>query len=125
MIIGVGTDLVDIERIADCYARFGTRFVSRILSPREQSLFENYRREPEIFLAGRFAAKEALAKALGQGFRNGLSMHDFVILTTPLGQPYVEYEGMALRFIQEKNVTASALSISHEKRYATAVVVLS
>ncbi|MFI4955899.1 MAG: holo-ACP synthase [Gammaproteobacteria bacterium] len=124
MILGLGTDLVDIRRIAQCYERFGTRFVSRILSPGEQSAFANRMHDPEIYLASRFAAKEAVAKALGQGFRGGLSMRDLIILTNELGQPYVEYEGIALNLIQQKKVTSTHLSISHERHYAMAVVVL-
>ena len=124
MIIGLGTDLVDIRRIDDCYARFGTRFVSRILSPREQSIFAERMHAPEIYLASRFAAKEAVAKALGQGFRGGLSMRDIIILTNDLGQPYVEYEGYAHTLITQKKITSTHLSISHERHYATAVVVI-
>lgn len=126
MVIGLGTDLVDIRRIADVYARFGTRFVRRILSPREQSIFEAHRQhDPALYLAGRFAAKEALAKALGQGFRGGLSMRDFVVLTNEVGQPFVEYEGVALTWIQEKGVRSTLISITHEKMYAMAVCLLS
>jgi holo-[acyl-carrier protein] synthase len=123
MIIGLGTDLVDIRRIADVYARFGTRFVARILSPSEQSAFA-LRRDPEVFLASRFAAKEAIAKALGQGFRGGLSMRDIVIQANDLGQPYVIYEGFALTLVQQKRIKNTSLSISHEKHYATAVAIM-
>lgn len=123
MIIGLGTDLVDIRRIADCLDRFGTRFISRILSPTEQSLFTE-RHDPAVFLAGRFAAKEAIAKALGQGFRGGLSMRDLVIHTSDLGQPQVRYEGFAQTLISQKQVKATWISISHERHYATAVVIL-
>ncbi len=123
MIIGLGTDLVDIRRIADCFERFGARFVSRILAPSEQSAFAA-RHDPHVFLASRFAAKEAVAKALGQGFRGGLSMRDLVIQTNDLGQPYIHFEGFAKTLANQKQIKATVLSISHEKHYAIATAIL-
>jgi holo-[acyl-carrier protein] synthase len=123
MIIGIGTDLVDIRRIAFVYQRFGTRFVSRILSPAEQSIFA-MRHDPEVFLASRFAAKEAIAKAFGQGFRGGLSMRDLVIQTNELGQPVVVFEGYAKTLAAQKKVHGAMISISHEKNYAIAMAIL-
>jgi holo-[acyl-carrier protein] synthase len=124
MIIGLGTDLVDIRRIEACYKRFGTRFVSRILSPHEQAAFNGRSHDAEIFLASRFAAKEAVAKALGQGFRGGLSMRDLIVETNDLGQPLIRYEGFAQTLVTQKSVKNTALSISHERHYAIAVVVI-
>ena len=75
MIFGIGTDLVSIERIADSYRRFGRHFVERILMPREVAVFDRLPdREPRRirFLAQRFAAKEAIVKALGTGFAHGM-----------------------------------------------------
>ena len=72
MIFGVGTDLVQVGRIEATYARFGEHFVERLLMPEERALFDPGRR-PARFLAMRFAAKEAIAKALGTWFRHGVS----------------------------------------------------
>jgi len=71
MIFGIGTDLVQVERIEATYRRFGEHFVDRLLMPEERALFDPGRR-PVRFLAMRFAAKEAISKALGTGFRHGV-----------------------------------------------------
>lgn len=123
-IVGIGTDLVHIPRIEQIYARFGARFADRILHPDERTEF-NQSKQPVSFLAKRFAAKEALAKALGTGIAHGVQFHDFIIRKDARGQPQVTLEGGAKRHAAQHPVTAVHLSISDEREYALAFVVLS
>ncbi len=86
MIFGIGTDLVQVERIAATWERFGDHFVERLLMPEERAIFDPNKR-PARFLAMRFAAKEAIAKALGTGFRNGVWIRDFGFMANAWGSP--------------------------------------
>ena len=94
MIIGIGTDLCDIRRIERTLDRFGDRFVDRLFSAGEQK--KAYRRQnPAARFAQSFAAKEACAKALGTGFRQGVFWKDMVVANLPTGQPYMLITGGA------------------------------
>lgn len=96
MIIGVGTDLCDIRRIEDTLIRFGDRFTHRLYSDHERARVE--RRDRRQWAAGyaqRFAAKEACAKALGTGFRQGVFWRDMVVSNLPSGKPVLTLTGGA------------------------------
>lgn len=88
MIFGVGTDIVEFARIQATYDRFGEHFVQRILMPEEIELFRRSK-QPERFLAMRFAGKEATVKAMGTGFRNGMWVRDVGILNNDWGRPII------------------------------------
>ena len=124
MIIGIGTDIVEIERIRGVLSRKGESFVKRILTPAEQMQFES-KKDQSRFLAKRFAAKEAAAKALGTGFRQGVSWQDFEVLNDELGRPQLFSSGKAEQLLQEKNAKVSHISISDERHYTIAFVVYS
>jgi holo-[acyl-carrier protein] synthase len=124
MIIGIGTDIVEIDRIVGVLSRQGESFVRRILTPTEREQFLS-KKDQARFLAKRFAAKEAASKALGTGFRQGVSWQDFEISSDELGRPHLSLSGQAQLILQEKGVSISHLSISDEKHYAIAFVVLS
>lgn len=117
----LGVDLVSVSRIQGVLDRHGRRFVDRILTPREQAgLAEDTRR-----LAGRFAAKEAVAKALGTGIGPlGVGFHDIEIEKDALGAPRVILSGAALARFEALGGKDLALSISHEKEMALAFCVL-
>lgn len=123
MIFGIGTDIVNVSRIERALERHGERFAIRILADVE---LEEYRQssKPAHFLAKRFAAKEAAAKAFGTGFRDGLSMSDFIIGHDKMGKPLLHYGEKAKSFCQEQGVGQSFLSISDEKEHAVAFVTL-
>ena len=123
MIFGIGTDIVSVSRIEEALARHGERFAERILAATE---LEEYRHsaKPPHFLAKRFAAKEAAAKALGTGFRDGMTMRDFVVTHDELGKPLLGFTGRADSYCREQGVGESFLSISDEKRHALAFVTL-
>jgi holo-[acyl-carrier protein] synthase len=98
VIFGIGTDVVQLERVEAIYARYGEHFVQRLLMPEEDAAFRRYRR-PVRFLAMRFAAKEAIVKALGTGFAHGVWIRDVGIAANAWGRPEVIWSerGRAVR----------------------------
>lgn len=123
MVIAVGTDIVEIRRIADSMQSLGQRFVQRVLCPPEIEAFE-LRSRNAAFLAKRFAAKEATAKALGTGIGRGVSFQDIEIYNTPNGAPCIRLSGGAANRMREIGATRIQLSLSDEREYAVAFVVL-
>ena len=121
MIRGLGIDLVELERIEDALARFGDRFLERILTPAERAAL------PPIRLArtaGLFAAKEAAAKALGTGFAQGVTFHTLEILSDAAGRPALTLTGPAHARAAALGATSWHLSITHSRAAAAAVVIL-
>ena len=123
MIIGIGTDLVDIARIAKVYDRFGMAFVRKIIAESEMNEYVAHG-DPVRFLAKRFAVKEAAAKALGSGMRAGIWFRDFVVSHTPEGQPLLTFEGAAKRLAMRCLVKRLHLSVSDERGSVVAFVIL-
>jgi holo-[acyl-carrier protein] synthase len=122
MIVGLGTDIVEIARIEHLWKRQGLKFAQRLLTAPELQELEQSA-QPVHFLAKRWAAKEALAKALGTGIAQGVSFQDMTVVHNAQGQPTWEVTGETLRFMEEKNAGAY-LSISDEQHYALATVIL-
>jgi len=123
VIFGIGTDIVSIHRIAAALERHGVRFAERILAQSEQPAFAAAAR-PEHFLAKRFAAKEAAAKAFGTGFSDGLAMADIAVTHDHRGRPLLQFSGRAESLCQELGIGEHFLSISDEKEHAIAFVTL-
>lgn len=122
-IVGLGTDIAEIERVEKALARSGEPFAQRILTPAEQEIFATLKQQGR-FLAKRFAAKEAASKALGTGIALGVSFHDFEISNDELGKPVLTLSGKALEIAQRMQVAHIHLSISDERHYAVATVIL-
>ncbi len=123
MIFGIGADLVEIARVAQVLRRHPARFMARILTPAEREQF-HAATHPERFLAKRFAAKEAAAKALGTGIANGVGWQDLSVASGPDGRPVLHLPaGIRERFARGGALQAH-LSISDERDYALAFVVL-
>ena len=126
MIYGVGTDVVEVSRIAKALERFGDGFAKKILSPEEFLVFQKNNLK-ENFLAKRFAAKEAFAKALGTGFRNDLNFKDIEIMNDKFGKPYYSKTKKINKIVKKEFKVKSFncfLSISDEKEYSTAFTVI-
>lgn len=123
MIFGIGTDIVRIQRLEDNLERFGERFARRILNKNEFEGFQGAIRKAH-FLAKRFAAKEAAAKALGTGFRNGLSLSDISVSHDDLGKPILNFSSRAQEQLKARGIVNWHLSISDEQDYALAFVTL-
>jgi holo-[acyl-carrier protein] synthase len=122
-IVGMGTDIVEIERIKTALSRTGDKLAQRILTEKEKVMFDQHH-HPERFLAKRFSAKEAASKALGTGIAKGVSFQDFTILNDQQGKPLLTMNGKAAAVAQQLGVNAIHISISDEKHYATATVIL-
>lgn len=122
MIIGIGTDLVNISRIEKSLSRFGDDFAKRILTADEFDIFLQHKNKP-TYLAARFAVKEAVVKAFGTGFSQGIYFSQIGVKNNAAGKPDLYFLGKALGFFQQKNILQAHLSITHEKDYAFAFVV--
>ncbi|MDD2363363.1 MAG: holo-ACP synthase [Eubacteriales bacterium] len=115
-----GIDIIQIARIEQAVERSGQRFLERVFTASELDVC----RDSMQRLAGRFAAKEAVSKALGTGFwSEGISLHDIEILSSESGEPELHLHGAAHTRVQKMGATGIALSISHEKDYAVAICV--
>lgn len=123
MIYGIGTDIVHVTRMKKNLEKYGDKFAKRILTDSEFSEFEN-KNDQAAFLAKRFAAKEATAKAMGTGFSQGLSLHHIGVRHDEIGKPILEFLGAAELFIQKQQIKQSHLSLADERDYAVAFVTL-
>jgi holo-[acyl-carrier protein] synthase len=100
MVLGIGTDLAEVDRIARSIARFGDRFLNRIYTQAERAYAESKANSAERF-AARFAAKEAGMKAIGTGWRRGVTWLDFEVANEPSGRPTLRLRGVALKVAEE------------------------
>jgi holo-[acyl-carrier protein] synthase len=123
VIFGIGTDIVRVARVQQDLDRFGERFAERILTERELVEFRAAVNRAH-FLAKRFAAKEAAAKALGTGFSQGIFFHEIGIGHDDLGKPLLEFSGRALEFLREKRIAITHVSLADEADHAVAFVTL-
>ncbi len=123
MIVGIGVDIAEISRFEKIIERYAERFSERILCETERQQFE-HRNHSASFLASRFAAKEAISKALGTGIAEGIGFHDLEIINNDLGKPDIRFHGQARIVIEQRGIRHSFLSLSDEKHYAVAMVVL-
>jgi holo-[acyl-carrier protein] synthase len=130
MILGLGSDIVDIRRIEAAIARHGDRFIDRIFTPLERA--KAMRRTEKIraaTFAKRFAAKEAAAKALGTGFQRGVFFSDLGVVNLPSGQPTMQMSGGAAERLKAMTPTGTvasvALTMTDEYPYAYAQVIIS
>jgi holo-[acyl-carrier protein] synthase len=123
VIFGIGTDVLKIERIERTWQRYGEQFARHLLLDEEYALFAASKR-PVRFLAMRFAAKEAVVKALGTGFANGIWIRDVGMLPNPLGQPQVIYSERGRAVCRKLGVGEGHLTLSDEAGLIVAVAVL-
>jgi len=123
MIIGIGTDVIEVRRIREALERHGDRMLKRLFTPLEIEYCSS-RKNAYLHYAGRFASKEAAFKAMGRGWGGDISWKDVEIYNEPSGAPHLNFYGKALEIVKEKKMTASHVSISHVEEIATAIVVL-
>ncbi len=122
MIIGIGTDIVEIERIRSMIERHGNHFLQRCYTVGEIEYAQRHR-DAAVRFAGRWAAKEAVVKVLGTGFVEGITFHDVEIIPLHTGQPTVKLTGEAARIAEAINISEVKLTISHAREYATATAI--
>lgn len=118
----IGTDLCDSERIKKIYEKFGDKFLDRILTPKEKAYVLSGKKLLFHRLAGRYAAKEAVAKLLGTGIGSQLSFQDIEILRT-VGTPVLSLNGRGADLAKTLGLKDWSLSISHERKMVIAVVI--
>jgi len=123
VIYGIGVDLVTIARFTDLIARFGDKTAKKILADNEYAVYSLRDKKAE-FLASRFAAKEACVKALGTGFRDGLSLRHIAIVSDDIGKPVLHLDHQAKRLALSLGVNRCHVTISHEREHVVAMVVL-
>ncbi|MFW6146719.1 MAG: holo-ACP synthase [Planctomycetota bacterium] len=121
-VVAHGIDLVETARVAAVHARHGERFLERVFTPGEQAYCLERKRSRE-HLAARFAAKEAVFKALGTGWRDGIAWTDVEVVNAPGGAPSVRLAGRCARIAAEQGLSAFLLSITHTADHAMASVI--
>lgn len=118
-IIGIGTDIIEVLRIAQMIERHGELFINRVYTPDEIRYCQSRKMATQHF-AGRWAAKEAILKAIGTGWRRGISWRDVEVLSAQGGQPTVALHDGALDVAQRLGIEEVLISISHCRSHATA-----
>lgn len=123
MIFGIGTDIVEVERIRKLDSL--EKFADKILSLNELEVFKSQIDEKKVtFLAKQFAAKEAVSKALGTGIGKDIRFNQIEILRNSDGKPYLNDDGMITTIFNDLGITKTHVSLSDEKKYALAFVIL-
>lgn len=123
MIFGIGTDIVEVARIAASIAQFGDDFAKRVLADSEMASYQESHIKAR-FLAKRFAAKEAFSKALGTGLRAPATFQNIAVSHDDLGKPILILSPELQAFLDAKTITSTHISVSDEKNLAAAFVVL-
>jgi holo-[acyl-carrier protein] synthase len=123
VILGTGTDLIDIRRIERALARFGQRFAQRVLVDDEYQRFCAHAK-PAHYLAKRFAAKEAFSKAMGTGIHFPVNWHNVSVANECSGRPYLKFSEPLAALLDQRGIRRAHLSLSDEVEMACAFVVL-
>jgi holo-[acyl-carrier protein] synthase len=122
MILGIGTDICHIERVAQYIERFGDRFMQRCFTPDEIAYCCGHNKKSEMF-AARIAAKEAACKALGTGFNDGVHWKNFEVASLPSGKPTLRIHGRAAQIASQMGVNNAHVTLTHDAGVAVAFVI--
>jgi holo-[acyl-carrier protein] synthase len=123
MILGIGTDMIEIGRIEHSIEQFGQRFLDRIFTPGEIAYCQQKKKHAAESYAARFAAKEAGAKALGTGISRGITWKEIEVRRKPGGPPTLHLSGRALKRANDLGIGRLSLSLTHGRDLAMAVVI--
>lgn len=121
-IVGIGTDIVEIERMEAVVSRTGAKIARRILSPNELLQYQQHNK-PVRFLAKRFAVKEAVSKAFGTGIRNGLTFSQVEVCNDALGKPSLQLIAQAAELASRLKITRMHVTLADERCYVYAMVI--
>ena len=122
-VFGIGTDITEISRIADMFTRHGDSFKNLTFTELEIRYCEGHKNSVENY-AARWSAKEAILKALGTGYANGVKWRDLEIRNLLSGKPIVAIGGRILEIAREQNLSDFQITMSHCKKYATATAII-
>ena len=123
MIFGIGTDILELERVERVYRRFGQRFAERLLLPAEMEQYLRHKRRSR-FLAMRFAAKEAIVKAMGTGFAHGMWIRDVGVVQNAQGKPGIIYSERGRAMCERLGIGDGHITLSDEAGLVVAMAVL-
>lgn len=123
MIVGLGVDLIEIDRVKEAHQRFGQRFIDRLFTP-DEAAYCLRKFDPYPSLAGRFAAKEAVIKAFSHGFGGRWKWSQIEVTRNRAGKPSLRLHGIFEQLRFDRHLTTLSLTIAHSKRDATATVIL-
>ena len=123
MIYGIGIDVIQPQRVARLLEKYGQRFVDRVLTPQEQQRYVGTKQQV-LFLANRFAAKEAFSKAMGTGFRYPVTLQCISVVQNSAGKPGLAFNEPLAALVRQRGITSHHLTISDESSLACACVVL-
>jgi holo-[acyl-carrier protein] synthase len=118
-VFGIGIDVVEVARIASAIERHGEPFLARIFTPAERAYCES-RKQSAMHYAARFAAKEAVSKALGTGIGGDAGLHDLEVVHNARGAPEIRLSGAAEAFALHHGITGIRISLTHACEYAAA-----
>jgi holo-[acyl-carrier protein] synthase len=123
MILGTGIDIVEVARLRRSLEKFGERFLRRILRPDEMAYCLAHK-SPELYVAARFAAKEAISKAFGTGIGAEIGWQDIEVGRKESGEPFVILHGDGQKLLRKRSASKIHLSLSHTSQHAAAVAIL-
>jgi holo-[acyl-carrier protein] synthase len=123
MIFGIGTDVVQLERVRQIHEKFGEHFAERLLLPAEMTAFRSQQR-PVRFLAMRFAAKEAIVKAMGTGFAHGMWIRDSGVVANAWGRPEIIWSERGRKMCEQLGIGEGHVTLTDEAGLVIAVAVL-
>ena len=123
MILGVGTDMIEIRRIESSIDQFGERFLRRVFTSGEIDYCQRKKKHAAESFAARFAAKEAGAKALGTGISRGVAWKEIEVRREPSGRPTLHFTGRARELADQLGITGLSVSLTHSRDLALAVVI--
>ena len=122
MVVGLGIDIIQNNRIETIIQKWGDKFLKKIFTDNELKLINKHQEKIQRY-ASNFAAKEAAVKALGTGFRNGIRFRNIELKRDSFGKPFIELAGSTKTFADNRGVNKIHTTISHEKEYSVAVVI--
>ena len=122
MVVGLGIDIVQNERIQSIVDKWGDKFLTKVFTDYELDFIKKHNQKMQRY-ASNYAVKEAFVKALGTGFRHGIRFHNIEVKRDDLGKPFIELAGTTKEFADGRGINKIHTTISHEKDYSVAVVI--
>jgi len=122
MVVGLGVDIIQNNRIQSIVEKWGDKFLKKIFTDYELEFIKKHNQKTQRY-ASNYAAKEAVVKALGTGFRNGIRFRNIELKRDNMGKPFIELAGTTKNFADDRGINKIHTTISHEKDYSVAVVI--